>query len=47
LVESAIGLEEVVVIGYGTQKKVNLTGAVATMNTNELKGNQLLILQMQ
>lgn len=27
-VESNIGLEEVVVVGYGVQKKVNLTGAV-------------------
>lgn len=26
--ESAIGLDEVVVVGYGTQKKANLTGAV-------------------
>ena len=28
MTESAIGLEEVVVVGYGSQKKVNLTGAV-------------------
>ncbi|NQU33809.1 MAG: TonB-dependent receptor [Bacteroidetes bacterium] len=27
----AIGIEEVVAIGYGTQKKVNLTGAVASV----------------
>ncbi len=27
--EDAIGIEEVVAIGYGTQKKINLTGAVA------------------
>src|SRR5690606_18829395 len=26
--EEAIGMEEVVVVGYGTQKKANLTGAV-------------------
>lgn len=25
-------LSEVVVVGYGTQKKVNLTGSVATVN---------------
>ncbi len=25
-------LEELVVVGYGTQKKVNLTGAVSTLN---------------
>lgn len=30
-------LEEVVVVGYGTQKKVNLTGAVASVSTKELK----------
>src|SRR6186713_3046131 len=28
LVEKSIGLNDVVVVGYGTQKKVNLTGAV-------------------
>ena len=31
LAEETIGLEEVVAVGYGVQKKVNLTGAVATM----------------
>lgn len=31
LEEEIVGLEEVVVVGYGTQKKVNLTGAVSTM----------------
>lgn len=29
-------LNEVVVIGYGTQKRVNMTGSVATLNTKEL-----------
>lgn len=29
-------LEEVVVVGYGTVKKVNLTGSVSTLNTKEL-----------
>lgn len=29
-------LDEVVVVGYGVQKKVNLTGAVATVNASEL-----------
>ena len=28
LLEEAIGIEEIVAVGYGTQKKVNLTGAV-------------------
>ncbi|MFV0506406.1 MAG: SusC/RagA family TonB-linked outer membrane protein [Bacteroidales bacterium] len=32
----AIGLEEVVAIGYGTQKKVNLTGAVSTIKGDEI-----------
>ena len=29
-------LDEVVVVGYGTQKKVNLTGAVSTVNFEEM-----------
>lgn len=37
LQEEAIMLEETVVIGYGTQKKVNLTGAVATVGGKELE----------
>ena len=32
-----IGIEEVVAIGYGTQKKVNITGAVATVESEELE----------
>lgn len=31
------GLEEVVVVGFGAQKKVNLTGAVATINSEDLE----------
>ncbi len=31
-------LGEVVVVGYGTQKKRDLTGAVASVNTGELRG---------
>ncbi|MEQ9221764.1 MAG: TonB-dependent receptor [Cyclobacteriaceae bacterium] len=30
-------LEEVVVVGYGTQKKVNVTGAVETMSSEEIE----------
>jgi TonB-dependent starch-binding outer membrane protein SusC len=30
-------LDQVVVIGYGTQKKVDLTGSVAVVNTEEMK----------
>ncbi|RPD39502.1 SusC/RagA family TonB-linked outer membrane protein [Chitinophaga barathri] len=33
---SAKGLNELVVVGYGTQKKVNLTGAVTAVNAGEL-----------
>lgn len=36
LQEDTKNLEEVVVVGYGTQKKVNLTGAVASVSGNEL-----------
>ncbi len=36
LVENAQALEEVVVVGYGTQKKVNLTGSVSAINMNDL-----------
>ena len=35
LEEDLMTLEEVVVVGYGTQKKVNLTGAVAAVTINE------------
>src|SRR5689334_15999506 len=36
LTESAESLAEVVVVGYGEQKKVNLTGAVASVDTKLL-----------
>ncbi len=35
LVEDGKTLEEVVVVGYATQKKVNLTGSVSTVNLTE------------
>ncbi|MFC2516084.1 MAG: SusC/RagA family TonB-linked outer membrane protein [Prevotella sp.] len=35
LTENASQLGEVVVVGYGTQKKVNLTGAVANVNVKD------------
>src|SRR6185312_14689772 len=31
-------LDEVVVVGYGTAKKVNLTGAVSTVSAKDLEG---------
>jgi len=33
--EEAIGIEEVVAVGYGTQKRANLTGAVATVDVSK------------
>ncbi|MDR2920847.1 MAG: TonB-dependent receptor [Tannerella sp.] len=35
LVEDTKSLEEVVVVGYGVQKKVNLTGSIGTIKTDE------------
>lgn len=35
--ESSASLDEVVVVGYGTQKKRNITGAVATYNANDME----------
>lgn len=36
LKEDSKALEEVVVVGYGTQKKGNLTGSIASVKTEEL-----------
>ncbi|MCD8260630.1 MAG: carboxypeptidase-like regulatory domain-containing protein, partial [Bacteroides sp.] len=36
LQEDAIQMNEIVIVGYGTQKKVNLTGAIATVNSEKL-----------
>ena len=36
LEEDAAALDEVVVVGYGTQKKANITGSVATVKGEEL-----------
>ena len=35
-------LDDVVVVGYGTQKKVNLTGSVATMRTADLDNRPIV-----
>lgn len=32
-----VGLEDIIVVGYGTQKKVNLTGSVAAVGNEELE----------
>lgn len=37
LKEDAQSLEEVVVVGYGTQKKINMSGAVETLNARTLE----------
>lgn len=44
LVEDILALDELVVIGYGTQRKQDLTGAVTVVNTSNLekiKGNDI------
>lgn len=37
LVPDLVGLDEVVVVGYGTQKKSDLTGSVASVRSDDLK----------
>lgn len=37
LLEDTQALDEVVVVGYGTQKKVNLTGSVSSVNSKDLE----------
>ncbi|MEI6276828.1 MAG: TonB-dependent receptor [Prolixibacteraceae bacterium] len=37
LVEESVGIEEVVAVGYGTQKKVNLTGSIGAVTSKELE----------
>src|SRR5690606_31149620 len=39
--EDMTSLDEVVVVGYGTQKKVNLTGAVSYVNSDVLENRPL------
>ncbi len=41
LIPDIKSLEEVVVVGYGTQKKVNLTGSVSTVNNDDLAKKQV------
>ncbi len=42
LVEDAELLDEVVVVGYGVQKKVNLTGAVSSVNSKEFENRPVV-----
>ena len=37
LADETIGIEEVVAVGYGTQKKATLTGSIATVDTKAIK----------
>jgi TonB-linked SusC/RagA family outer membrane protein len=37
LTEETIGIEDVVVVGYGTQKKINLTGSVGMVEAKEFE----------
>ena len=39
--EDSIGLEEVVAVGYGVQRKSSLTGAIASVNTEELENRSV------
>lgn len=41
MVEDAIGLEEVVAVGYGTMKKTDLTGAVSSVKGEMLQKNSV------
>ncbi len=42
LIESSQVLDEVVAVGYATQKKVNLTGSVATVNFDQVKSRPVV-----
>ena len=41
LEEEMVGVEEVVVVGYGTQKKANLTGAVGNVQLEDIESRPL------
>ena len=41
LKEESLGLNEVVVVGYGTQKKSDLTGAIASVDMKEMQTRQV------
>ncbi|MGA1978891.1 MAG: TonB-dependent receptor [Bacteroidales bacterium] len=44
MAELAVGLNEVVVVGYGTEKKSDLTGAIAQVNSSVLESRPLVSL---
>ncbi len=41
LTDETIGIEEVVAVGYGTQKKVNLTGSLSSVSAKELESRPI------
>jgi TonB-linked SusC/RagA family outer membrane protein len=41
LAEEAVGIEEVVAVGYGTQKKMNLTGSVSNISSEALESKNV------
>ena len=43
LAEESVGIEEVVAVGYGTQKKVNMTGAVSSVKFQEMASGRPMI----
>lgn len=45
LVQADNGLNEVVVVGYGTQKKVNLTGSVASISSAQITNRPVTSMQ--
>ncbi len=42
LEEETVGIEEVVAVGYGVQKKINLTGSVTTINSEKLESRPVI-----
>ena len=42
MTESITSLDEIIVIGYGTQRKSDLTGAVASVKMEDLKGRSII-----
>jgi TonB-linked SusC/RagA family outer membrane protein len=42
LVQSTKQMEQVVVIGYGTQRKKDITSAITTVNTNDIKNRPIV-----
>lgn len=39
LKESSLSLQQVVVVGYGEQKKISVTGAISTVNSEDIKSS--------